>query len=313
MDWTFSFWTPGHVPTKGERVCGCASHGFAAHHAWFGLEVADAVDWPTALSGDVLAGSYAEVLGRLRGRPVKPAAVIALFAHATGMEAFLDECHSVLGATPMVGGGAARGAGQTHGELLPAAADVSMLLITQGTWRAETVNVHGATATALESRGSGPRSITHLRRKGLGDWQPAAAAFRALQAEHGRAGADCESISLCDRRGRNVHCSFAVDGLHTDADLPAAGHLMLRTVSRSEASGRLTEFCSVPGALVFGCAGLRGLLDAPIAVAPGALAGFVFGELVTLEGQPRFGNLMAARLVPLEGNPRQVMPHSTHY
>jgi hypothetical protein len=49
---------------------------------------------------------------------------------------------------------------------------------------------------------------------------------------------------------------------------------------------------------VFGCAGLRSLLDAPLPVAPGTRAGFMFGELVTLAGRPRFGNLMAARLTP---------------
>ena len=60
---------------------------------------------------------------------------------------------------------------------------------------------------------------------------------------------------------------------------------------------RLAAFCAEPNALVFGCAGLRSLLDAPLPVAPGTLVGFMFGELVTLDGRPQFGNLMAARLV----------------
>jgi len=51
----------------------------------------------------------------------------------------------------------------------------------------------------------------------------------------------------------------------------------------------------------FGCAGLRELLDVPLPVAAGTLVGFMFSELVTLVDRPQFGNLMAARLVPLRG------------
>ena len=260
------------------------------------------VDWPTTLTGRVLAGSYAEVLVQLRALTEKPTAVIALFALPDGMEAFLSECHALLGAAPIVGGGAARGAGQARGELLPSAASVSMLLVTQGTWQADTLNVHDAKPAVLEFRGSGPRTITHLRQDGLGDWQPAAAVFRALQAEHGRTNADCESITLCDHHGRNVHGSFAGECLQTGADLPSDGNLRLRIVSRPNVARRLTDFCSVHGALVFGCAGLRALLDAPLAVAEGTLVGFMFGELVTLGDRAQFGNLMAVRLLPAEAN-----------
>jgi hypothetical protein len=87
--------------------------------------------------------------------------------------------------------------------------------------------------------------------------------------------------------------------LHTGAELPADGRLELRKVSRADAVQRLAEFCTVPDALVFGCAGLRSLLDAPLPVAPGTLVGFMFGELVTLDGHSQFGNLMAVRLAPL--------------
>ena len=94
-----------------------------------------------------------------------------------------------------------------------------------------------------------------------------------------------------------MHVSFDGERLHTGANLPADRRLVLRTVSRSEAARRLAAFCAEPNALVFGCAGLRSLLDAPLAVGEGTLTGFMFGELVTLDGGPQFGNLMAARLV----------------
>lgn len=61
---------------------------------------------------------------------------------------------------------------------------------------------------------------------------------------------------------------------------------------------KFRQFCGEPNAAVFGCAGLRSLLDAPLEPGPGSVAGFMFGELVTLAGQPQFGNLMAVRLLP---------------
>ena len=300
MSWTFSFWTPGNAPADLERSFGCASHGVAAREVWLEPDTNVVTRWPTPLAGEALSGSYAGVLAAICARSVKPAAVIALFARSTGMEAFLAECHTLLGATPMAGGSAARAASKTHGELRSAASEVALLLITQGAWRTDSLNLHDAEPCELEFHSSGLRTIAQLRPKGSDHWRPAADAFRALQAEYGRPEADCESITLCDRQGRNVHCSVADDCLNSGADLPADGWLALRTVTRAEAARRLADFCSVPGSLVFGCAGLRSLMDAPIDVAPGTLVGFMFGELFTLGGQPQFGNLMAARLVPAE-------------
>jgi hypothetical protein len=85
--------------------------------------------------------------------------------------------------------------------------------------------------------------------------------------------------------------------LQSGADLPPDEQLLLRTVSRAEAAKKLGQFCSAPHALVFGCAGLSSLLDAPLATGSGSLAGFMFGELLTIAGRPQFGNLMASRLV----------------
>jgi hypothetical protein len=198
---------------------------------------------------------------------------------------------------PVAGGGAARGPGQEQGELCPPAADVAVLLITEGRWRAESLNVHKALETNLEFEAAGPRSLVRLRRAGEGEWQPAAAFFADCQRRNGRDACDCESITLSDPAGRNVHVSVNGDVLPTGADLPAGGRLVLRAVSREQTAASLGAFCSPAGALVFGCAGLRSLLDAPLPVPQGSLATFLFGELVTLDGRPQFGNLMASRLL----------------
>ncbi len=292
----FAFHTPQHAPAHAEGTFGCASHGFAAKDVWHEPNEAAYAVWPASLSGKLLAGTYAEVLRAFADLSFNPAAAIVLFAHGAGVEAFLEDFQKQFPGVPVAGGGAALGAGQSAGELLPEAADVAVLLIRDGQWRVDTLNVHDRTGRLFAFRADGPRTITHLREDKDGDWLPAATAFRALQVEYRRAEADCESLTLCDANDRNVHCRFDGEVLHTGADLPADARLELRTVSRADAATRLAAFCAVPNTLVFGCAGLRGLLDASLPVASGTLVGFMFGELVTTADRPQFGNLMAVRL-----------------
>jgi hypothetical protein len=296
MKWNVSLWTPGNASADDGQIFGCASHGLAAPGQWNDPHKACATTLPAQLPGEVFAGRYAAVLDQIRQPSARPHAAIVLFARPTGMESFLQDWHEIFPGVPVAGGAAARGAGQDRGELLPAAEDVAVLLITDGVWRAEALNVHDATGITVEFQADGPRTLVQLRRQGDVPWESAAAFFQARQAERGRAASDCESITFCDAVGRNLHASFAGERLQTGADLPAGGCLTLRTVSRADVAARLTRFCSEPDSLIFGCAGLRSLLDDPICVAEGTLAGFMFGELVTLEGCPRFGNLMAARL-----------------
>lgn len=155
-----------------------------------GPEEAAATVWSdNGLEGEVLAGAYDAVLSRLGQLAWKPAAAIVLFAQGAGVEAFLEGWHERLPGVPVAGGGAALGAAQGVGDLLPAAADVVVLLLADGVWRVETLNAHDRTVRKFEFRAEGPRTITHLREHG--DWIPAANAFRALQAAHARAETDC--------------------------------------------------------------------------------------------------------------------------
>jgi hypothetical protein len=248
-----------------------------------------------------VAGRYGEVLERLRHIAFTPQAAIILFSQGKGAEPFLERWQGIFPELPVVGGAAACRAGQERGELFPPAEDVAVLLQADGSWKAETLNVHDVSGGAWEFQATGPRTIARLRRVGeSGKWEPAAAVFRARQAEFGRGNEDCESITLSDLNGRNVHCSFAGELLQTGADLPTDGQLLFRVGSRAAVAAKLRHFCAEPNVLIFGCAGLRSLIDAPFEPGTGSLAGFMFGELVTIAGRPQFGNLMAARLVRQE-------------
>lgn len=286
---TIRFWTPGHAPADDGHTFGCATHGLAGPGLWVAPTDSNHAEWPTRLTGTTLAGTYAGVLAQLEHLPQPPAAAVVVFASGTGTEAFLERWAALLPGVPVVGGAAA------CPELRPTAADVAVLLIQTGRWRAETLNAHDATAVTVAVKPGDPRALSELRRLPDGPWESAAEFYRARQREHRVT--DCETVTFSDVGGRNIHCSLAGETLRSGANLPADCRLTLRTVSRTQAAARLAAFCSVPNTLVFGCAGLRGLLDAPLPVAPGTLVGFMFGELVTLGGRPQFGNLMAARLV----------------
>jgi hypothetical protein len=247
--------------------------------------------------GEPVSGTYSAVLERLQKISFAPQAAIILFSCGTGVEEFLDQWRELFPAIPAVGGAAARTAGQERGELLPPAEDVTVLLLADGPWKVETLNVHDAVHSTWEFQAAGPRTISRLRRPGTNEWETAASLFRKFQMQFNRANDDCESVTFSDSNGRNVHCSFAGESLQTGADLPTQGPLLLRTVNRAAVAERLKEFCAVPNALVFGCAGLRSLLDGPFTIAPGSLVGFMFGELMPIAGRPQFCNLMAVRLV----------------
>jgi hypothetical protein len=295
----FGFWTPGHAPENNAGLFGCASHGVASSGVWREPDADASETWTTSLSGDVVTGTYDEVIAELTLLSKEPTAAIILFAKGTGMESFLHSWHTLFSDAPVVGGAAARGADQTQSELLPSSADLAVLLIDSGRWRAEALNVHDVEALPLEFRADGTRRITHLRPLGTKEWQAAVDVFAWQQEACGRLADDFESITLSDTNGRNIHCSIDGDHLQSGADLPEGGHLDFRVVTPEEAAKRLARFCSEPDTLVFGCAGLRGLLDEPLAVASGTLVGFMFGELVSLANGPQFGNLMAARLTPV--------------
>jgi hypothetical protein len=297
LKWKLALWTPGTAPPDDGATFGCASHGIAGPGRWDSPEAEALLMSPRPVAGEVVAGRYAEVLAQLGQLAFAPRTAIVLFARATGMEVFLERWRQLFAGLPTAGGAAARGADQERGKLRPVAEDVAVLLITEADWQADSLNVHQATGLVVEFEANGPRTITRLRRPAESNWESAAAFLRARQAEFGRAEGDCESITFCDGGGRNLHVSRAGECLQTGADLPPDGRLSLRITPRAAVAAHLGRFCSPPEALVFACAGLRGLLDATLPVAEGTLVAFMYGEVVTLGGHAQIGNLMASRLV----------------
>ena len=70
--------------------------------------------------------------------------------------------------------------------------------------------------------------------------------------------------------------------------------MTLRLAKPETVLPRMQAFYDDADALIFGCAGLKGILPAELH-SPG-LGLFLFGEVCTVNGQAEFGNLMLSKL-----------------
>jgi hypothetical protein len=305
-NWSVTLWTPGAQPKDDGSTFGCAVHGFCTPTRWVDPGAGETARWDRTLKGELLGGSYSRVLQDLKGVGFKPSAAIALFVRNSGVEGFIDSCRKTLPDVPMAGGVAALGKGQTEGEVLPKTEDVTLLLLGAARYAAEceceaeyaveATNVHDPKGVQVEIRRGEARLIDEIRAGPKGEWKKAADYYSSLR-EKGRVPEDdYESITFSDLGGVNVHCSAAIGGLKTGANLPENGALLLRETDTERVTSRIRDWVSAENTLAFCCAGLRRLVRAPLHAGKGSLAGFMFGEVVTMGNRPAFGNLMAARL-----------------
>ena len=70
--------------------------------------------------------------------------------------------------------------------------------------------------------------------------------------------------------------------------------MILRYIDHEEVYEAIREFYDDNDAIIFGCAGLSGLLDVPLQTK--SLGLFLFGEVCTTNGTAEFGNLMLSKL-----------------
>jgi len=98
--------------------------------------------------------------------------------------------------------------------------------------------------------------------------------------------------TLADMCGINVHLSEVDGKIIAGRDL--VPEMVLRYVPPEVLHNRMEEFYDDPNAIIFGCAGLKGLLSAPLKA--GGLGLFMFGEVCTVNGVSNFGNLMLSKI-----------------
>jgi len=301
--WKVAFWTPGNMPECEDNTFGCASYGFCTDSKWVNPDVPSTVIWDIQPKGMVFSGKYSEVLHKLSALDTKPKAAIAVFSKAFGMEEFIDGCRNIFGNIPMIGGGAARNSNQQVGEILPAAEDVAILLIYDDGFIVKSKNVHKDTGTKVHVEKASPRLIEKIRLADDTVWKDAVIFFKEQQALRDVPEEDFETITFSDLKGRNIHCSLEGNYLKSGANLPDDDVLTIRLTSREDTLNAIESFISEENTLVFGCAGLRSLLDKQVFARKNSIVGFMFGELLTLDNKEAvFGNLMLAKLIYVNQN-----------
>ena len=243
-----------------------------------------------ALESVMLTGSYEAILSNAAdtAKKQKIYAAIVVFGNAGGENAFLADLQKIV-TCPMVGGGAAIDGATGKSGLIPGDGPAAVLLITDDrfTYEAKTQCIHDVVLGVCTVQFSDPRTILTIN--GI----DAAQFLRQKKQELGLAETDFEHLTLSDMRNVNAHLS-CVDGV-IKSGRDVCDKMLLRYVAHNKVYSAMQEFYSDPDAIVFGCAGLSGLLDRPLSTP--SLGLFLFGEVCTVDGVAEFGNLMLSKLI----------------
>lgn len=240
------------------------------------------------LKGVVLTGNYPEILENAKAVTDPVYAAIVVFGNAGGENAFLAELQKIV-SCPMVGGGAAIDGASGRAGLISGSGQAAVLLITDDryTYQAVTQNIHREVLEECVLTFSDPRTL--LTVNGV-DAESFLAAYRK---KLGLGENDFEHLTFSDLRGVNAHLSRGDGVIKSGRDLQEK--MLLRYVPQETVFEKMSAFYDDEDAIVFGCAGLSGLLDRPLS--PTALGLFLFGEVCTVDGVAEFGNLMLSKLI----------------
>jgi hypothetical protein len=236
------------------------------------------------LEGITLTGSYVDILKGAATVQVPVHAAVVLFGNAGGENEFLKQLQSVVNCL-MVGGGAAFS--ETPG-LVTGGGEAAVFLITDSRYTYETVTqcIHDEILETCRLELADPRTLLRI------NGEDAAAYLARKKGERGLAATDFEHLTLTTENGINAHLSF--DGTHIKSGRDLDETMVLRAVSHENVYGRMRTFYDDPDAVIFGCAGLSGLLDQTLDTPSVGL--FLFGEVCTVDGKAEFGNLMLSKL-----------------
>lgn len=240
------------------------------------------------LEGVVLTGTYEEILAGAKAVTCPVYAAIVVFGNAGGENEFLAKLQKII-SCPMVGGGAAIDGKTGRSGLIPGDGPGAVFLITDDryTYKAVTENIHTEILGECRLTYADPRTLLTV------NGQDAAAFLAEKKAALGLADTDFEHLTFSDLRGVNAHLSRADGVIKSGRDLQEK--MLLRYVSQDTVYDKMAAFYDDENAIVFGCAGLSGLLEKPLD--PPSLGLFLFGEVCTADGAAEFGNLMLSKLV----------------
>lgn len=236
-----------------------------------------------------LTGTYEELLRGVQAvaeqQPVY--AAIVVFGNVGGENVFLQKLCKMI-ACPIVGGGAAIDGATGRTGLIPGGGEGAILLLTDDAYNytAETLCIHDEVLKICDITTADPRTLLTI------DGVNAAEFLAQKKQELGLAKTDFEHLTLSDMEDVNAHLSCPEGSIKSGRDL--CGKMKLRYVAHEKVYDAIRAFYDDDDAIVFGCAGLSGLLDKPLDTK--SLGLFLFGEVCTVNGRAEFGNLMLSKL-----------------
>lgn len=236
-----------------------------------------------------LTGSYEQILTAVQELEDKDAvkAAIIVFGNAGGENAFLADLQKIIHC-PIVGGGAAIDFATNSAGLITGGGQAALLLITDDryTYTTETLCIHNQILGTCQLTLEDPRTILTI------DGEDAVAFYDRKRQELGLSNTDFEHLTLSDENNVNAHLSKPEDRIKSGRDLCET--MILRYVDHARVYETIRGFYDDPEAIVFGCAGLSGILDKPLDTT--SLGLFLFGEVCMADDRAEFGNLMLSKL-----------------
>jgi len=244
--------------------------------------------FPIDIKGDFIFGTYEECLQQVAAKPYQ--AGIILTGNAGRENAFVKALSEKI-SIPLVGGGAAINPETGEKGLISGRGDAAVFLILDDRYQisVETKNIHEDVLSTHSISFTNPRIIDSI------DGQDASQWLKKEKEKHGLEPTDFEHLTLADMYGINAHLSEIDGKIHSGRDLMP--EMVLRYVHPKAVHNRMETFYNDPNAIVFGCAGLKGILSAPLKAS--GLGLFMFGEVCTVNGISGFGNLMLSKICVL--------------
>ena len=240
---------------------------------------------PVELEGVLLTGTYDEILAAIDDQPNQ--AAIVLPGNAGGENDFIRalqekaKCH-------LTGGAAAIDPVTGKAGLIAGGGQAAVFLIRDDRYDVKVVseNIHDVILGECKIEMDGKRTFKTINGEDALTW------YNVQRAKYGIGENDFEHLTFSDQLGVNAHTSLNNGRLVSGRDLEET--MLLRMVPADKVYPRMDAFYADPTAIVFGCAGLKGILPQPIMRDGTGM--FMFGEVCTVDGISQFGNLMLSKL-----------------
>ena len=265
---------------------GCASLGLAGV---CGNDEARVVTDARELEALELTGTYGQILQAVQALEDKAAvkAAVIVFGNVGGENAFLAKLQEYITCL-IVGGGAAIDFATNTAGLVTGGGEAALLLITDDryTYTTEMKCIHDQILGTVELTLADPRTILTI------NGEDAVTFYNRKRAEFNLAETDFEHLTLSDLNHVNAHLSKPGEQIKSGRDLQEK--MILRYVEHAGVYESIRSFYDDPDAVVFGCAGLSGILNKPLDTK--SLGLFLFGEVCVAAGRAEFGNLMLSKL-----------------